>query len=433
MNTSSPSRFNSLMCVAAVAAALAVLSGCSSSGRTGFGFGGVSSATPGGLGAGAGGGGGADGGGAAGGGGVVVGGGGTPPDNNGGTPPGNDGGSPNPGAPSPSPAIVASNTLIGNVGNTTSAVGGLVGGIQAGPATGLLNNTGNAVDTLGQGVTNGLGRLDQPNAVGVTVDSVPVAVGQIGDGVASVGAGTPLAPVTGTVGAVVNKTADLVAGVTDNGVVRQVTGGVSTAVQKIDGGLITVTQKVGAVTGLGAPIDGLTGKLGDGIATLGGKLPGEQTNGVTNALGTTVASVGGLVNAPGSTSSGLGGGLLGGLTSGGGLAGGSGSGLGAVTAGVGAGAGVSASPGGVNAGLGVGAVAGITAPVTTVLAPVTNIVTPVVAPVVAVVTPVVSTVVAPVLTTVTPVVSTVVGGTVATVGGITGGLLGGLGIGGRNK
>src|SRR5205823_6471130 len=131
--------FNSLVCGAAVVAALSVLGGCSSSGRAGFAMGGTSAATPGGFGsqagADAGASGGSGSGSGAGGGGTIVGGGGTggtggTGGGTGGTG-GTGGGDPGTGGPGgPGGPVIrintghmASNSIITNAGDTVSAAG----------------------------------------------------------------------------------------------------------------------------------------------------------------------------------------------------------------------------------------------------------------------------------------------------------------------
>ncbi|QRQ84393.1 collagen-like triple helix repeat-containing protein [Cupriavidus oxalaticus] len=184
---------------------------------------------------------------------------------------------------------------------------------------GVVDNTGDAVSALGDGLHEGLGQMGHVrNPVGITVASTGNVVEEGGEAVISAGKlvyglGTgqlaPLSPVTTPVGKLVKEVGHVVKEgghklfhVLSEGPVENVTGAVSKVIVPLTSKLTDGTQKLGAVTGLGKPVDGLLRKLGYTVAG-GGSLLGHSDaplvaplGGVFKEAGMTVAAAGGLVN-----------------------------------------------------------------------------------------------------------------------------------------
>lgn len=199
---------------------------------------------------------------------------------------------------------------------------------------GVVDNTGDAVSALGDGLHDGLGNMGQVrNPVGITVASTGNVVEEGGEAVISAGKlvyglGTdklaPLAPVTAPVGKLVKEVGYVVKEgghklyhVLSEGPVENVTQSASKVIVPLTSKVTDGTQKLGAVTGLGKPVDGLLRKLGYTVAGGGSLLSHSDAllvaplGGVFKEAGKTVAVTGVLVN--GGHGHGHGGHPLGGL------------------------------------------------------------------------------------------------------------------------
>lgn len=276
------------------------------------------------------------------------------------------GGSPGPGHSStPTGAIVnEGGAAVDAVGRTVIQLGEVVenGELPAVfPTTRrdlgqVLVDAGGMVSTVGQGVQAGLGRIGDSNVgdpVGVTLASSGSTVSQVGTTIVSVGAlvsngGSgplaPLAPATGTVGALLGDAGNAVTGlggqlgaVLSGPSVQQLTGMASRLIIPLTTLVTGITQGVGAATGLGVPVSQVLGTVGSTVSGFGKNLSAGQQPVLSGGgqvlvhTGNAVSNTGGLVNGGTGSSNpltGLVGGLLGGPTL-------------AVTANASAGAGVS--------------------------------------------------------------------------------------------
>ncbi|RYX95932.1 MAG: hypothetical protein EOO28_09240 [Comamonadaceae bacterium] len=351
------------------------------------------------------------------------------PGNGGGVGGGNGGGmtpvDPNPVDPvvsTLSPGLRAVGDVATGGGNVVSALGETVQTVGTGiarlslPMVGadataglgsVVKNAGDVVVTTGDHVIGGLGQIGTVGAdpVGTTLRVVPAIVQQTGETVSALGVTVSaldnsslgaLKPVVEPVGGLVNNLGTAVTGLgtqinnrLDTTVIQRVTDSTTQLVMPIVDVVASTTQDVGAKTGLGVPVDNLLTRVGGGVDVLGQGISGtgggapviKQTGELVSAVGVTVASLGGLVNAPaadgapgglGALLGGLNGGtgtgplapvtnLVGGLT--GGLTGGTQGGLGGVLAPV------TGLVGGLTGGL-----SGGTPGAGNVLAPVTNLV-----------------------------------------------------------
>ena len=239
--------------------------------------------------------------------------------------------------------------VVGQVGTGVQGVGNVVSDIGTALVTvpvvgtvgsGLVTNTGNAVTSVGTGLTNGLGSLGtNKDSLGLTVAGATTAVSDIGKGVTSVGTGVStvldntLISQIPIVGGVTNKVTDVAGGLvgkvgtsvtmlgntltgsTTTGPLSNVTGAVNDKVLvPVISMVETTTGKVGTTTGLGAPVDGVLNKVSTVVGGLGDKVAATGNNPVTSVVGgvlDTVAGVsdkaGGLVNPAVGTGGGAGG------------------------------------------------------------------------------------------------------------------------------
>jgi hypothetical protein len=223
----------------------------------------------------------------------------------------------------------ATGATLSSAGGVVSTVGASmaaaqVAGIDNGVMTGLggaVQQTGNAVNVLGQGIGSSLGQIGQIDVdiLALQMASAPLAVQGVGgvvssagDAVAAIDNGqmTALSPVTNPAGALLNQTgagiASLSGNMTDamaNPLVQQITRSGSTMIHMIAIDVEATTQYLGTSTGLGMPVNdllvgtGLTVKqLGNDITTTFAASPVlASTGAVVSSAGTLVASVGGLV------------------------------------------------------------------------------------------------------------------------------------------
>lgn len=246
-------------------------------------------------------------------------------------------------------------------------------GVTAGLGA-ILQNTGQGVVALGQSTSDGLGQIGQnADEVGTTLRGSSPLLEKAGNAVSSTGQTVQalddgalriVRPVTDPVGALVDRTGQAVTSLgtkvgdgLDSGVVRRVTASSSRVITPVADTLVSTTQAVGHTTRLGRPVDGIVRRVGYGVEGVGDGIVQRapdtpvvtETGQLVGAVGGTVASLGGVVNASGS-SSGVGNGLgpvlqpVGNLVNGlvGGPAGGSGAGIG-LGLGMGAGLGLGAS------------------------------------------------------------------------------------------
>ena len=108
-------------------------------------------------------------------------------------------------------------TTVSGLGNTLTTVP------VVGAAGGLVVNTGNAVTSVTDGITKGIGTLGtDKDSLGITVAGATTAVSDLGKGVTSLGTGvstlidnTPINQIP-VVGGVVNKVTDATGGVVGN-------------------------------------------------------------------------------------------------------------------------------------------------------------------------------------------------------------------------
>ncbi|KWR88566.1 collagen-like triple helix repeat-containing protein [Cupriavidus sp. IDO] len=244
--------------------------------------------------------------------------------------------------PASTPDTTPTAKSVESAGNTVMATGNAVSGIgkqiQDAPipllpadarngAGGVVVNAGETVGALGAGVRDGLGQMGAvDNPVGVTVASTGNVVQKAGDTVTSAGQlvgglGTeqlsPLAPLTTPVSGVVQKVGGAVSAAggklgdaLSGGPVAQLTGSTSTAIVPLTTQLTDGTQNAGAMTGAGAPMDGLLTKVGNTVATGGSMLTNTNApvispvGGVVTEAGKTVAAAGVLVQGGSGGSSG---------------------------------------------------------------------------------------------------------------------------------
>jgi hypothetical protein len=234
---------------------------------------------------------------------------------------------------------------VGGLG--TQVVAALPGGLNN-PLTqsvgGALVKVGDAVDSLGAGLTNGLGQLGKvDNPVGVTVGSLEGVVVNTGQAVSRLGggisAGVPQLGVAGNlvdqVGVGVSKLGTGLGNTLDSNVVQQVTRTASHVVVPITTVLLRTTEQVGEASGLGRPVRNILTTVGGAVNQLGVQVVGDGKTPVISPVGqvvantgTSVAILGGAFVTSSGTSAdgsvGLGGlltpvtGLLGGLGNGGG-------------------------------------------------------------------------------------------------------------------
>ncbi|WP_293778394.1 collagen-like triple helix repeat-containing protein [uncultured Oxalicibacterium sp.] len=261
--------------------------------------------------------------------------------------------------------------VAGNAGNLVTATGGAISALGATvenanvgivPAqtqsdlARVVDDTDGVVQTLGQGVSDGLGQIGNvQNPLGVTVANTGNVVERVGQTtqdtgtlVANTGGGplSPLAPVTQPVGGLVNQVGVGVSNASptltnalSSGPVEQVTQTGSNVITPLTARATTLTQQVGNATGLDEPVDGMLGRVGGGLDSVGQSLTGGSELGT--GLGTVVSSAGQTVSSAGvilHDRQGTGGSnLISGLTNTvGGLAGGGMNGIGGVGASVGA-------------------------------------------------------------------------------------------------
>ena len=180
-------------------------------------------------------------------------------------------------------------TGLGGVGVLVSDVGTTLTKVPVvGAAGGLVVHTGDAVSSITDGVTNGLGSLGtDKNSLGITVAGVTNGVSDVGKGVSSLGTGvsglvdnTPISQIP-LVGGVVGKVTDTTGGLVNkvgttvtmlgntlttnvtSGQLGKATGGLNDKVVVPVISLVeNVTGKVGTTTGLGKPVDGLLKQVG---------------------------------------------------------------------------------------------------------------------------------------------------------------------------
>ncbi|MDW5441680.1 collagen-like triple helix repeat-containing protein [Polaromonas sp. SM01] len=249
------------------------------------------------------------------------------------------------------------NGVIQQTGNSASTLGGAVGalGTQLVAALpgglntqltqgvgGALVKVGDAVDSLGDGLTTGLGQLGKvENPVGVTVGSLEGVVVNTGQAVSKLGAGISLGvPQLGVAGTLVDQVGGGVSNLgtglgntLDSDAVKQVTRTVTQVIVPITTGLLHTTQQVGETSGLGQPVRNLLTTVGGVVNQLGVQVVGDDKTPVISPVGqvlantgTSVAILGGALVSPSGIpvngSAGLGGllspvtGLLGGLGNG---------------------------------------------------------------------------------------------------------------------
>lgn len=221
--------------------------------------------------------------------------------------------------------------LLGSTSDVVSTLGTVLAswsmpGTDAGITGGLggvLQSTANAIDTLGIGLSEGLGALDTniANPVGVTLASVPGVVDHLGTAVVSAGgtvaavgasgALSVLEPVTTPVGGLVtqvgggvNNLATTLATNMDATVIQRVGSGVTTLIMPVADTTLSLTQAVGASTGLGKPVDNLLIRVGTGVDGIGDSVTATnvpvllEAGQVVSGVGGAVAILGGAVNAP---------------------------------------------------------------------------------------------------------------------------------------
>lgn len=228
---------------------------------------------------------------------------------------------------------VASNggNVVTQTGKTVSDLGTqigtaqvpLIGGTAAQKDLGAtVTSAGNAIQTLGTGISNGLGKTGStPDPVGTTVQNTGnvvtaagVTVGNGGQTVTDLGAaGSPLAPlnpVTAPAGGSVSALGQVLQGAgglvtigTSSGPVQQVTQQTSNAIVPLASQVARGTQQVGSTTMLGTPLANALNTAGGGLGSAGGQIGAASSNplaadvgNVVGAAGATVASAGGLVN-----------------------------------------------------------------------------------------------------------------------------------------
>ncbi len=224
-----------------------------------------------------------------------------------------------------------------SVGSSIAATETEALGIDNGVMKGLgaaVQQTGNAIDILGTGTGNSLGKIAQEDAnntsqteadiLALQLESQPLAVVQVGGAFSSVGNAVAavdngqLSPLNAPAAALLNDTGEGIASLssdittaTDNAVVQQVTRSGSALIHMIAINVETATESLGATTGLGVPVNNLLGSTGLAVSTLGDNIsstfaaspPLSSAGGVVSAAGTLVASVGGLVTPPASGTS----------------------------------------------------------------------------------------------------------------------------------
>ncbi len=226
----------------------------------------------------------------------------------------------------------ATGAQLSSVGGVVSTVGSSIAttemaGIDNGVMTGLggsVQQTGNSVDVLGQGIGSSLGLIGQPeaNILALQMTSVPsvvqgvgAAVSSVGDAVAAIDNGqlSALNPVTDPAGSLLNQTGAGIASLSgnmttamDNAVVQQITSSGSTLIHMVAVDAEASTQSLGASTGLGVPVNNLLVGTGSTVDNLGGNISStfatspllSNAGGVVSATGSLMASVGGLVSSP---------------------------------------------------------------------------------------------------------------------------------------
>lgn len=256
---------------------------------------------------------------------------------------------PPPPPPPPPPSVVlqsAIGIIATNTGAKLSSVGGVADSLGSSIATtetealgidngvmkglgGAVQQTGNAIDILGTGTGNSLGKIAQEDAnntdqteadiLALQMESPPLAVVQVGDAVSSVGDAVAalgngemaaLSPLTGPAAALLNDTGAGIASLssdmttaTNNAVVQQVTSSGSALIHMIAINVETATESLGATTGLGVPVNNLLSGTGLAVNELGDNTSStfaaspllSSTGGVVSAAGKLLASVGGLV------------------------------------------------------------------------------------------------------------------------------------------
>lgn len=227
---------------------------------------------------------------------------------------------------------MVTSTLVSDLGSTISGVGDGVSTLSSAlaplPVVGgvlqsAVNTSGNVVDTVGDGLTNGLGQLgSDPQALSKTTAIVGNVVSDVGDGVSDIsgklatstssiplvgGVVTRVAPVLDGVGDKVSMLGDTLTTVTSSGPLGTVT-------DKVGNNLLVpvvtlaegLTGKVVSSTGLSAPVGGLIDKvattvdgLGDKVtATGGGNTLTNTMGGTLNNVATTIGNTSNLTTAP---------------------------------------------------------------------------------------------------------------------------------------
>jgi len=243
--------------------------------------------------------------------------------------------------------VIATNTgsMVSSAGGVVQAVGAFIAstdtaplGIDSGVVTGLGNavqQAGNAVDILGTGTGNSLGKtgreevnktgLQEADMLAIQLESAPLVVEQVGGAVSSVGDAvaavdngqlSALSPVTDPAGALLNQTGAGIASLSgnlttamDNAVVQRVTSSGSAQIHRVAMDAEATTQDLGNSTGLGVPVNDLLVGTGSAVNTLGGDITStfaaspvlSSSGGVVSAAGLLLGSVGKLVTPPASS------------------------------------------------------------------------------------------------------------------------------------
>ena len=210
---------------------------------------------------------------------------------------------------------VASNggNVVTQTGKTVSDLGTtigtasvpIIGGTAAQKDLGTtVTSAGNTVQVLGNGISNGLGKIGStPDPVGTTVQSsgdvvrsAGVTVGSAGQTVSDLGAaGSPLAPlnpVTSPVGSGVSALGQVMQGAgglvtigTSSGPVQQITQQTSNAIVPLSSQVAQGTQQAGGATMLGGPLAGALNTVGSGLQSGGAQVGAAGGNPLTRDVG----------------------------------------------------------------------------------------------------------------------------------------------------
>ena len=164
-------------------------------------------------------------------------------------------------------------TGVSGLGTGVSSLGSTVNSLPVLGATnagGLVNSAGQAVTSIGTGLSDGLGQLGTGgNAVGTTVAGVGTAVSNLGGGLGAVADSQAIQqlPVVGGVVGQVAETVTMLGNTlstqSTTGPLGGVTQGLSDTAVQVVSLVENTTGNLGTATGLGAPLDSALQQVGN--------------------------------------------------------------------------------------------------------------------------------------------------------------------------